>query len=71
MANPLKDKLLDRLKALQAKRDEQAVLFQAQLAQIDAQITALRTLGQNWDTLSIEQGLAELEKTGIFFDLKS
>jgi len=71
MANPLKQKLIDRLTALQTQRSERAAEFQAQLAKLDDQIAALRTLAQNWDTLTVDQALADLAQTGITLDLKS
>lgn len=71
MANPLKQKLIDRLTALQTQRSEKATEFSAQLARYDAQIVALRNLAQNWDTLTVEQALAGMEQTGVTLELKS
>jgi hypothetical protein len=71
MANPVKQKLVDRLAALQTQRSEKAAEFAGQLAKIDDQITALRTLAQSWDTLTVDQALAALEKTGVTLELKS
>lgn len=71
MANPLKQKLIDRFTALQTQRSEKAAEFQAQLAKYDSQIAALRTLAQQWDTMTVEQALTALEQTGVTLDLKS
>jgi hypothetical protein len=71
MANPLKAKLQDRFQALTKQRAEKAASFAAQLAAIDAQIDALRSLAQNWDTFTVDQALAALDQTGITLDLKS
>jgi hypothetical protein len=71
MANPLKAKLQDRFQALTKQRAEKAAAFAAQLALIDAQIDALRSLAQNWDTFTVDQALAALDQTGITLDLKS
>jgi hypothetical protein len=71
MANPLKQKLIERLTALQTQRSEKAAEFQGQLARYDEQITAIRDLAQSWDTLTVDQALAALEKTGIRLELES
>ena len=71
MPNPLKQKLIDRFAALKTQRDEKAAQFAAELASIDAQLAALRDLAQNWDTLTVDQALAELAATGIRLDLQS
>ncbi len=71
MANPLKQKLTDRLQALQQQRAEHVARHQAELALIDGQIAAIARLAQNWETYTVEQALAELDKTGVILDLKS
>lgn len=71
MANPLKEKLIDRLKALQAQRNEKAGEFAAAIARYDDQITAIRDLAQAWDTLTLDQAILALEKVGISFDIKT
>lgn len=71
MANPLKQKLQDRLQALQAHRQETAQRAQAQLAAIDGQIDAIKTLAQQWDTLTVDQALAALNQAGILLELKA
>lgn len=71
MANPLKQQLIDRLTKLQTQRSEKAAEFAAILAKYDAQIQAIRDLAQNWDSLTIDQALAELAQTGITLELKS
>jgi len=71
MANPLKAKLSERLAALQAQRAEKAAEFAAILALIDAQITAIRDLAQNWDTYTVDQALAKLAETGVRLELES
>ena len=71
MANPLKQKLVDRFTALKTQRDEKAAQFASELAAIDAQLAALRSLSLNWDTLTVDQALAALDQTGIRLDLQS
>jgi hypothetical protein len=71
MANQLKQKLIERLTALQTQRSEKAAEFQGQLARYDEQITAIRDLAQSWDTLTVDEALAALDKTGIHLELKS
>jgi len=71
VANPLKQKLLDRYTALQTQRSEKALEFQGILAHYDDQIAALRTLAQQWDTMTVDQALTALEQTGITLDLKA
>lgn len=71
MALALRQRLQERFAALQAQRAEKAAKYQADLAAIDAQIAALRTLAQNWDTLTLDQALAALEQTGVRLDLQS
>ena len=71
MANPLKDKLLARFTGLQTRRSELIARHAGEIATLDEQIAALRTLAQQWDTLTVEQALAALEKTGIRLDVQS
>lgn len=70
MSNPLKDQLIDRFTKLQTLRSERAADFAAQLARLDQQISELRTLAQQWDTMTVDQALAAVERAGIHFDLK-
>jgi hypothetical protein len=71
MANPLKEKLADRLHALQQQRTEKAQRFQGELATLDAEIAAIVKLAQNWDTYTVDQALAALADAHIALDLKS
>ena len=71
MPNPLKDKLQARYVALQAQRAELLTRHTGELATLDGQIAALRTLAQQWDTMTVEQALTALEQTGIRLELQS
>lgn len=71
MPNPLKQKLIDRGVALKAHRDELAARYTAELSTLDARIQALRDLALNWDTLTVDQALAQLDATGVLLELKS
>lgn len=70
MANPLKEKLTDRFKALKAHRDELAARYSAEIATLDQRLQALQLLAQQWDTLTVEQALAQLDATGIVLEVK-
>jgi hypothetical protein len=67
----LRERLVERRRALLIQRAEKAADFARQLAVIDAQIAAIQSLAQNWDTLTLDQALAQLELTGVSLDLKS
>lgn len=69
MANPLKDKLVARYQALVKQRQEKAAEFQSQLALLDAEISALQTLAQNWDTYTVDQALTALAQAGVRLDI--
>lgn len=73
MATPaeLKEKLQRRLAALMTQRSERVAAFNAELAELDKQITAIRNLAQQWDSLTVEQGITLLNQTGVRFDLQS
>lgn len=71
MASPLKTKLQDRFQALTMQRAEKVAQFAAIIAAIDSQLDALRSLAQNWDTYTVDEALATLERTGVTLDLKS
>lgn len=71
MPNPLKDKLQARFLALQKQRTEMVARQAGELATLDGQISALRTLAQNWDSMTVEQALTALDQTGIRLELQS
>lgn len=71
MSNVLKQKLVERLTALQSQRSEKQAEFSAILARYDAQITAIRDLAQTWDSITVDQALTKLADTGINLELKS
>lgn len=67
----LKEQVGERMQRLMKQRDELAARSADQLAQLDKQITALKALGKNWDTLTIEQGLVAVEAAGLRVEIKS
>lgn len=71
MANPLKEKLEQRFFALQKHRQEIVLRQRSELATLDEQIAALRDLAQQWDTMTVDEALAALDKTGIRLDVQS
>ena len=71
MPNPLKDKLQERFLALQKQRAEIVARQAGEIATIDGHINALRTLAQQWDSMTVEQALTALEQTGIRLELQS
>ena len=71
MANPLKEKLQQRFLALQRQKTEVLARHAGELATLNEQIDALRTLAQQWDTMSVDEALAALDKTGVRLDVQS
>jgi hypothetical protein len=71
MALTLREQLGNRLAALRKQRTEKAATFAGELSRIDAQVTAIQSLAQNWDTLTLDEALALLAQTGVSLELKS
>jgi len=57
--------LADRLAKLRTRRQDVVQQRAAELARVDEQISFTQTLIDNWDTLTIDQALAALDKAGI------
>lgn len=67
----MKQRLLERLKALLKRREEHVAQQTAELAVLDAQIAATQSLVDAWDTISVDAALVALEKAGIRVRLDS
>ncbi len=61
----LRDALGVRLQRLKQTRQEVVARAKADVGKLDAQIAACEDLYLRWDTLTINDGLAALEKTGL------
>lgn len=67
----MKQRLIERLKALLQRRSEHIAQRTAELAALDAQIAATQSLLDAWDTISVDAALLALEKAGIRVRLDS
>jgi hypothetical protein len=70
-AAELKAKLQARATALQTHRAELVARCDAQVAQLDTQLAAIRALAQNWDTYTVEQAITKLAETGLAMEIRS